>query len=76
LTTATAFNRRHPGATQYVLAFPLSWSCAFLTAGGPDGIPGTSNQTGGRTCSFAGGVKGAGEASEGDAEMGRARGAS
>jgi hypothetical protein len=46
LTTVSAFIRRHPGATRYVLAFPLSWGCVFPAAGEPDSIPGTSNQVG------------------------------
>ena len=44
MTTIKALIREHPVITYFVLAYLISWGGLLLIAGGPFGIPGTSEQ--------------------------------
>ena len=44
MTTITAFIRRHPVLTYYVLVFIISWGGILILIGGPGNIPGTKEQ--------------------------------
>ena len=44
MTTITAFIKRHPLVTYYVLTFAISWGGMLLAIGGPGGLPGTPEQ--------------------------------
>jgi uncharacterized protein len=45
MTTTKAFIKRHPLLTYFALTFAISWGGVLLVIGGPDGIPGTSEET-------------------------------
>jgi hypothetical protein len=42
--TITAFIKRHPLPTYYVLTFAMSWGGLLVTIGGLGGLPGTPEQ--------------------------------
>ena len=44
MTTITAFIKRHPLVTYYILTFAISWGGMLLAIGGPGGLPGTPEQ--------------------------------
>src|SRR4051812_12498052 len=44
MTTISAFIKRHPVLTFYVLAFAIAWGGILIVVGGPGGYPGTPEQ--------------------------------
>lgn len=44
MTSITAFIKRHPLVTYYILTFAISWGGMLLAIGGPGGLPGTPEQ--------------------------------
>ncbi len=44
MTTITAFIKRHPVLTYYVLVFVISWGGILILIGGPGNVPGTKEQ--------------------------------
>jgi len=44
MTTITAFIKRHPVLTYYILVFVISWGGIIILIGGPGNIPGTKEQ--------------------------------